>query len=64
MPIYIEFVQISRCRASRIRCTSTLTKEQKEALANGPDFEDFVTGNVGTSEGYEGTLKYKKGGER
>ena len=57
-------VQIRRCQGPGVRSSSTLTKKQKEALSEGPDLEDFLAGNIGTSEGYGGTLKYKKGGER
>ena len=57
-------VQIRRCQGPSVRSSSTLTKKQREALSEGPDLEDFLVGNIGTSEGYGGTLKYKKGGER
>lgn len=40
---------------------ATLTKAQKEKLAEGPDFGDFVIGDVKSHEDYKGNLKRKKG---
>ncbi len=52
----------NRCGVTTtFRLGSTLSKKQKEALASGPDFEDFLTGDATSSEGYTGNLKYKRG---
>ena len=46
-----------------MRQYSVLTEEQKAKLEDGPDFEDFVTGQA-NSKGYKGDLKLEKGMKR
>ena len=42
-------------------CFASLTKEQKGKLADGPDLEDFITGEAKPGIEYKGNLKRKKG---
>ncbi|XP_021356669.1 lipoyl synthase, mitochondrial-like [Mizuhopecten yessoensis] len=45
----------------RFRHYSTLSEKQKDEIAAGPDFEDFVTGNVDASDRSAPNIKRKKG---
>ena len=52
-------------RNNQHRCYSTLSTEQKDKIANGPDFHDFIEGNDNTvtvdTTDISPSLKKKKG---
>ncbi|XP_069134320.1 lipoyl synthase, mitochondrial-like [Argopecten irradians] len=57
--IHSDILRISCCE--KFRQYATLSVKQKEKIASGPDFEDFVTGNVDDSQEISPNIKRKKG---
>ena len=60
------FIHLCHCQKlhqslQQARCYASLTKEQKEKLADGPDLGDFIIGEAKPGTEYTGNLKRKKG---
>ncbi|XP_012372704.1 lipoyl synthase, mitochondrial isoform X3 [Octodon degus] len=53
-----------RCLHSPLRTLTSLSDKKKEFLQNGPDFQDFVSGDLADKSNwdeYKGNLKRQKG---
>ncbi|XP_077984180.1 lipoyl synthase, mitochondrial-like [Glandiceps talaboti] len=65
-PRQVSHIQPAYCCCQpNHRLYSSLSKEQKSKLADGPDLADFISGNVeGSASSYSGKLKLEKGDKR